>query len=397
MTHKITRLRRMQCLLLAVLLMLGLCLYSAPPAYADRKAELQAELNAAQKDLENVQQQIKDNQANKENAEALKQQLQQEKNIIINQIATVREKIIYVEDQISQKEAEIAQKEEEITQKQQEYDTRWEGFKQRMRAMQRLNDSGTLAILSNATSLYQLLTFSTMMEKIAEKDTEICDELENQRIELENARTELENSKAELEGDRDQLSAMEGQLTANIQTQNANISAAEANAQALDEAEEAARKKAEDAKKALDAYLNAQVNKYSSAAITCSLNFGPPLASYSRISDVFGRNGHRGTDFAAAGGTAIYAVGDGVVTDATWHWSWGNYVQIYHGKDDEGNTYSTLYAHMIQAPSVSAGQNVTRGQVIGYVGNTGYSFGNHLHLEMKINGVLVNSANYVPH
>ena len=51
-------------------------------------------------------------------------------------------------------------------------------------------------------------------------------------------------------------------------------------------------------------------------------------------------------------------------------------MQIYHGKDDQGNTYSTLYAHMISTPIVSAGQSVTKGQVIGYVGSTGYSTGN---------------------
>ena len=130
--------------------------------------------------------------------------------------------------------------------------------------------------------------------------------------------------------------------------------------------------------------------------MTCSLNFGPALQTYTYISCVFGTNGHRGTDFASPGGTPIYAVADGIVTDATYHWSWGNYVQIYHGKDDEGNTYSTLYAHMISTPAVSAGQNVTKGQVIGYVGSTGYSTGNHLHLEMKINGVLTNCLNWIP-
>ena len=112
---------------------------------------------------------------------------------------------------------------------------------------------------------------------------------------------------------------------------------------------------------------------------------------------MFGSNGHRGTDFAAPANTPIYAVADGIVTTAATHWSYGNYVQIYHGKDDEGNTYSTLYAHMIQFPSVSSGQTVSKGTVIGYVGSTGNSTGNHLHLEMKINGALVNAANYIPH
>ena len=52
---------------------------------------------------------------------------------------------------------------------------------------------------------------------------------------------------------------------------------------------------------------------------------------------------------------------------------------------------------MNSTPIVSAGQNVSKGQVIGYVGTTGNSTGNHLHLEMKINGTLVNSASWIPH
>ena len=125
----------------------------------------------------------------------------------------------------------------------------------------------------------------------------------------------------------------------------------------------------------------------------------PGYKSISRWANLNPGSGfHRGVDIAAPYGTPIYASDSGtVVAVVNMHYSWGNYVQIYHGKDDEGNTYSTLYAHMISAPIVSAGQTVTKGQVIGYVGSTGYSTGNHLHLEMKINGVLTNAANWIPH
>ena len=88
---------------------------------------------------------------------------------------------------------------------------------------------------------------------------------------------------------------------------------------------------------------------------------------------------------------------DGVVTAAAYHWSWGYYVQVYHGKDDNGNTYSTLYAHMNSPPPVSVGQNVSQGDVIGHVGTTGNSTGNHLHLELRVNGARTNPLNYVPH
>ncbi len=123
--------------------------------------------------------------------------------------------------------------------------------------------------------------------------------------------------------------------------------------------------------------------------------FGRPLATYKYVSCYFGGNGHRGTDYAAPGGTEIYAVSGGVVAAAAYHYSWGYYVQVYHGKDDNGNSYSTLYAHMNSAPIVSVGQSVSKGQRLGYVGSTGNSTGNHLHLEMKVNNVLVNVMNYL--
>ena len=63
------------------------------------------------------------------------------------------------------------------------------------------------------------------------------------------------------------------------------------------------------------------------------------------------------------------------MVEAGWHYSWGNYVRIDHGG------YYTLYAHCSQL-TVSAGQSVAQGQLIGLVGNTGYSSGNHCHLEL---------------
>lgn len=99
-------------------------------------------------------------------------------------------------------------------------------------------------------------------------------------------------------------------------------------------------------------------------------------------------NGHRGDDLHAAEGTEIYAAADGVVLAAQEHYSWGNFVEIDHGTDADGLRWVTLYAHM-QSCAVVPGQTVTAGQVIGYVGSTGYATGNSCHFEMRVNGTLV--------
>lgn len=98
-------------------------------------------------------------------------------------------------------------------------------------------------------------------------------------------------------------------------------------------------------------------------------------------------NGHRGDDLRAAAGTEIHAAADGVVVAAQEHYSWGNFVEIDHGTDADGLRWATLYAHM-KSCAVVPGQTVTAGQVIGYVGSTGYATGNACHFEMQVNGVL---------
>lgn len=372
------------------------------PLAAASVSDLRQKLQEQQAALEKVNQQLKEAQSDKADAQALKTQLEQQKSLLLSQIGTLTEQIGGLDNDIVNKQDEINQKQQEVDQKQAEYDQRWADFKDRMRAMQRLNDGGSIALLSSATNLYQLLTFATTLEQIVSKDEEICQQLEDehtqleqQRAELEQAKADLEAKKADYEAQKAALNSKTSELAENISQTDESISKAEAEEQALKEAQIEANKKVDEAAKELDAALNAANQAYGNASIQCSLDFGRPLATYKYISCYFGGNGHRGTDYAAPGGTEIYAVSGGVITAAAYHYSWGYYVQVYHGKDDNGNSYSTLYAHMNSAPIVSVGKSVSKGQTLGYVGSTGNSTGNHLHLEMKVNNVLVNVMNYL--
>ena len=372
------------------------------PLAAASVSDLRQKLQEQQAALEKVNQQLKETQSDKADAQAIKTQLEQQKSLLLSQIGTLTEQIGGLDNDIVNKQDEINQKQQEVDQKQAEYDQRWADFKDRMRAMQRLNDGGSIALLSSATNLYQLLTFATTLEQIVSKDEEICQQLEDehtqleqQRAELEQAKADLEAKKADYEAQKAALNSKTSELAENISQTDESISKAEAEEQALKEAQIEANKKVDEAAKELDAALNAANQAYGNASIQCSLDFGRPLATYKYVSCYFGGNGHRGTDYAAPGGTEIYAVSGGVVTAAAYHYSWGYYVQVYHGKDDNGNSYSTLYAHMNSAPIVSVGQSVSKGETLGHVGSTGNSTGNHLHLEMKVNNVLVNVMNYL--
>ena len=120
-----------------------------------------------------------------------------------------------------------------------------------------------------------------------------------------------------------------------------------------------------------------------------------PLPGHTYISchfgevDAFGNAGHRGTDIPAPEGTPILAAHSGTVLVSGWNDSYGNQVLL-----DNGAGLSTRYAHMTQT-AVTAGATVTAGQVIGYVGSTGDSTGNHLHFEVMQGGVRVNPTGFI--
>lgn len=110
----------------------------------------------------------------------------------------------------------------------------------------------------------------------------------------------------------------------------------------------------------------------------------------SRFGARWGRS-HKGIDIGAPKGTAIKAAAAGTVVTSSYGYNggYGNYIVISHG-----NGVQTAYGHC-NSLSVSVGQKVSQGQVIGTVGNTGNSTGNHLHLEIRVNGVAQNPQNYL--
>ena len=122
---------------------------------------------------------------------------------------------------------------------------------------------------------------------------------------------------------------------------------------------------------------------------------GSVTTPYSRTSEhpVFGQvRPHNGTDFKGDFGEPIWAADGGEVAFSGWMSGYGYTVIINHG-----NGFSTLYAHQNQAPPVSVGQLIKQGEVIGYIGSTGYSIGPHLHFEIRLNAELQDPYDYVPY
>ena len=102
-----------------------------------------------------------------------------------------------------------------------------------------------------------------------------------------------------------------------------------------------------------------------------------------------GRRAHKGIDLAGPVGTPVYATADGVVSKAEWFSSYGLYVSIEHGGE-----LQTRYGHMSRL-NVANGQQVRKGDIIGFIGSTGRSTGPHLHYEVRVSGVAVNPLPYM--
>ena len=355
------------------------------PAFADYKSDWEQ----AEKELAEEKEKYEQIESSKDKAQAQKQSLKNQQSIILDQISQSIE-------QINQKELEISNQEQVIAEKQAQIDERWGDFKDRMQAMQVMHDSGAVAMITSAQSLYDLLTFSTTLQQVSEKDTEVLEEMNQQKAELEAEKQELEQAMAELESAKAALEDKSDQLSANIQAQDATISKLDADAKAQEQVVAEKQKLADEAEAAYEQWVRQNA---SSGSGECAEGFIWPLPGAGRVTTEFGADqwvngvfssGHKGLDIAIAGGTPIYAAHNGTVVATTGHWTYGNVVMI-----DNGDGIATLYAHMQSAAIVSVGETVTQGQVIGYVGSTGNSSGNHLHFEVRVNGVRQNPRNYI--
>ena len=371
-------LRRITCGLLAASMLVA-------TAAADYKSDWQQK----EKELAAEKEKYEKIEKDKNKAQQQKQSLKNQQTIILDQIAQAIE-------QIDQKNVEIMNQEQVIAEKQADIDQRWGDFKERMQAMQVMHDSGAVAMITSAQSLYDLLTFSTTLQQISQKDTEVLEEMNAQKAQLEEEKKELEQAMAELESAKAALEEKSGQLSANIQAQDAAISKLDADAKAQEQVVAEKQKLADEAEAAYEQWVKQNA---SSGSGQCAEGFIWPLPSAGRVTTEFGgtqnvngiiSTGHKGIDIAIAGGTPIYAAHNGTVAATTGHWSYGNVVMI-----DNGDGISTLYAHMQGPAIVGVGSTVTQGQVIGYVGSTGNSSGNHLHFEVRVNGVRQNPRNYI--
>ena len=396
--------------LAAACLLLSVSVY--PATAATSMSSLQNKLDKLSQSIVQHKKELSNAKKKEQAAKALESELKEKVTVVQSQISVLKGQIAEVQNSIGLKEQEIAAKEQQITEKEAEIADQWGDFKQHMAAMQELRDGGSVAMLSAVNDLYELLTFNEVMQDISIKDTEILDNMKNAKEALESDKLTLESQRSELQSKKADLDAQNSQMRAKQNELNSSVAAAQMSAAEAQQAQKDAQAAIESDEMNYEA-VKKQIQKMIAAAAASKptlsfTGFICPLKSYTRISSEYGwrknpvtgvNKLHAGTDFAAPGGTPIYAAASGYVQVAGWSsGGYGNYVIIYHGKMSDGNQYSTLYGHM-RSVATSAGKYVQQGEIIGYVGSTGNSTGNHLHLEVWKGGSKANAVNprgYIP-
>ena len=412
----------------------GCCLFAlwlaalAPLAVsAQSLEEIQAQQEKLQAENQQLQTQLDSLREDQAQKQAYLETLQEQISLVQEQILTTRENIQDLNESIGQLTLKLEASQAEVQ------DT-IDLFKQRLGALYTAGNVSTLEILLDSKSLSDFTTRMELIDTMALRDQEIIGQLEDYMAKTQADREQLEAQKQEvaslqvtLEGKEKELAALyeenqaalgdiQGQVYATENQLQVNEEELAESERLVQEAIAAQKRAEEEAKKQAQAAAPPATVETPSGGENGSGNgdggsgavspptpsgggssgFDPiwPLPGVTYISDHFGgARGHKGMDIAGPWGTPIVAAADGQVIEAnatdSWGYSWGYYVLIYHN-----GTYSTRYAHM-SSVAVSTGQYVTAGTIIGYEGNTGNSFGAHLHFEVYENGTRVNPARFL--
>ena len=366
---------------------------------------------ATKNDIQNIKSELSDIKEQKKEAEKKLAAIRNDLSKAREQMELIQGQVVLTESQINasqqlldQYDGDIAAKEAEIADLEAQEQEQLEEFYRQTRWMEETGSVSYLSILFQASSFSELLDYADLITNIMEYSNRIIDRLENTqqaigvaKEEVEAAREEEAAAKEELEAQKDELEAKRAEQDRLLKQIAASESEAAAEAKKLAESEALINKQLKEAERKYAAELAELERKRQEQNNKVNISSGNwywPLPGRYKISSLFGsridpingrRDNHTGTDIPAPSGTPIYAAQDGIVTTVNRNKnasSYGYYCIISHGSG-----YATLYAHQCQVPPVSEGQTVSKGQVIGYVGTTGRSTGNHLHYELRVNGV----------
>lgn len=411
----------------AIMLTLIFCMQPVCNVQATEESNL-SEAQQEKKTLEN------DLQKAKELIDSLKgskEDIQSEVEKLDKQLNEISGKLKELESRLSKKRQEIADTESALNKAKEQEKKQYRNMKKRIQFMYENGQTSYVEMLLSADSFTDFLNAVEYITQISQYDRKMLKEYQNMQVTIADTQKTLETDYASLQSlqakvqeekqavaalesaKKGELNAVADDLTdaqsvakayeAEIQAQNEVIAQIQA-AQKRAAEQQAAQQQAQAAEENQGATDAAGENQNTAQNTTPSGNGQStgsmmwPCPSSKRVTSDYGprtspTNGassnHKGIDIGAAYGADIVAADGGTVLVATYSSSGGNYVII-----DHGGGLCTVYMHA-SSLTVSAGQTVSKGQVIAKVGSTGISTGNHLHFGVTLNGVYVSPWGYV--
>ncbi len=399
---------------------------------ADTMSDLEAKQAQLEKDRKNIEAALEDYKGKAEKEEEYLKEYDNKMKLQEKQVAIVEEQIELLSKEIEGLEADIAVKEEEL-------DAGIEQFRQRLRALYMAGNDSLASVIAGSSDFYDMLARMEFVERVSKHDNDLIDSLSGQVAELEADKTALgeklevqETKKVQEEQYYDELRETWNNHAETKQMQENMISDYRKRADEIDEEqqqveeelqaeirrlqeeerkrkEEEERRKKEEEQRKLEAEANGQeyvpqeVETDTSGTFTSysETGFIWPVPTVRNMTDGYGNrwiveeqrnNFHKGIDITkpGCGGTPTVASAGGTVIQAGDNGNgYGKCVII-----DHGNGIATLYAHH-QSLAVNVGDTVVQGQTLGYIGHTGYAYGDHCHFEVRVDGQHTNPLNYV--
>ncbi len=367
--------------ILTVFILISSVAVKSYAALSDDKKDVQDKIDQTKNELSGISD-------DKDEAETELQKLTNQVTEVQRQLDTLNAQIEDLNDSISDKQKEIEDEEAEIQKKD-------KLLKDRMVALYEVGETSYLDVLFNSENLLDFLSNYSIIQQIVENDTNLINELEDQKQQLEEDKKSLEEDKAKVQSTkadqevkRAELSALQekkqsevNKLSADEKAKQDELDAYNAKLKEIDNAIAEALRKAQEEEKKNNASTGGNGSSFD-GTFAWPLDYSPRRVT-SRMKYRWGR-WHKGIDIgtnaetgkrvvAAASGTVVYSAYQAGTSSNV---GYGNYLIIYHG-----NGYCSLYAHM-NSKAVSTGQKVSQGQLIGYSGNTG-GVAPHLHFEIR--------------
>ena len=318
----------------------------------------------------------------------------EQKAIVDEQVMALTKEAELLDDMVDTLKKELKDSKEALADAQGDLEENTELAGARIRAMYELGTTSYLSIILGSESLHDFISRVEIVRQMAEYDQKVIDQLKETKETIERETKAIQEKK---DAQEKALDALEDNISALKKKQSESDSLIEGfnkktaeNIKAIEAAERA------------EAELQAEIRQAlanSSNETFVGGQFLWPIPGYYTVTSPFGYRTHpttgvyklhTGVDIAGSkiSGKPILAANSGKVIKAGYNRGYGNYVVI-----DHGGGFSTLYGHASKL-AVSAGQSVTRGDTIAYVGTSGYSTGYHLHFEIIENGEYKNPLSY---